>query len=523
MGILTPFIVLIERRLLRPMALMLLAMFTLVSGLAVQAGSQPKHRKTARDLAVAVASPLLPGQRWFSQKSGRRMVEVLIISDASDTDMRPLRAHIEQLGGTVNGQFTTVQALLATVPDKAVAVLDERSDVVSISPNRATRHTASALETTIGSASANVRTATGSTTYTGLDGAGIGIAVLDSGVMAAHKHLSDSDGDSRVVRQVSQVGKGSNIAAHDMAPGSPQRIAYESSLNSNTATVPDAYGHGTHVAALAAGRGSYQTAFDTTGVAPGASIIDVRVLGADGTGTVADVLAGLDWVLYNAKRYNIRIVNLSLSAGSTESWVTDPLARSVRTLSAAGIVVVAAAGNYGRITSLKTFGTIGSPGHDPSVITVGSTHMMGTPNRSDDAVNGFSSRGPTRGASISTGGVRSIDNLIKPDLVAPGNRLYSAAATEVMSAGTTVVPDTKYNALVTANPPLREGLNSYQSYGKTLMMLSGTSVAAPVVSGAVALMLQANPGLTPPMVKAILQYSAQPLPTARWSSRAPAC
>ena len=87
---------------------------------------------------------------------------------------------------------------------------------------------------------------------------------------------------------------------------------------------------------------------DTTGIAPGAAIIDVKVLGADGSGNVADVIAGLDWVLYNARQYNIRVVNLSLSAGSTTSWVQDPLAQAARAVVASGIVVVTAAGNYGQ-------------------------------------------------------------------------------------------------------------------------------------------------------------------------------
>ena len=100
------------------------------------------------------------------------------------------------------------------------------------------------------------------------------------------------------------------------------------------------------MAAVAAGRDLKQ-AIDTTGIAPGANIYDVAVLDYNGFGQLSDVLAGIDWVIYHAREYNIRVMNLSLAADSTESWQTDPLARAVRSASAAGITVVVAAGNFG--------------------------------------------------------------------------------------------------------------------------------------------------------------------------------
>ena len=98
---------------------------------------------------------------------------------------------------------------------------------------------------------------------------------------------------------------------------------------------------------------------------------------------------------------------------------------------AAGITVVAAAGNFGQSADgAQIYGTISSPGHEPSVITVGSANTKGTAARTDDSVNFFSSRGPTRGVVRRYGGVRQIDNLLKPDLVAPGNRMLGALATD---------------------------------------------------------------------------------------------
>ena len=106
-------------------------------------------------------------------------------------------------------------------------------------------------------------------------------------------------------------------------------------------------------------------------------------------------------MLYHAKEYNIRVMNLSLAADSTETWQTDPLALAARSAVAAGITVVVAAGNFGQSsTGSDIYGAIGSPGHGPSVITVGSVNLKGTLARVDDGVNNFSPRGPTRGTSI---------------------------------------------------------------------------------------------------------------------------
>jgi serine protease AprX len=252
---------------------------------------------------------------------------------------------------------------------------------------------------------------------------------------------------------------------------------YRAKIESGFAPKADRYGHGSHVAAVAAGRGTYQTV-DTTGMAPNANLFDVRVLDDNGYGQLSDVLAGIDWVLYYAKFKNIRVMNLSLGADSTESYRTDPLARAVRSAVAQGIVVVVAAGNFGlNAAGKESYGTISSPGHEPSVITVGSVNLKGTISRKDDVVNQLQlaraharlrcrrkRRAPGRQpAQARPGGPRQPHRRprwpkTRPAPVAPG----------------TCWPR-KY-------PDLSKVGGAGQAQDKALMMLSGTSVAAPVVS-----------------------------------------
>ena len=155
-----------------------------------------------------------------------------------------------------------------------------------------------------------------------------------------------------------------------------------------------------------------------------------------GVGSMADMLAGIDWVIQRARTTNIRVVNLSVGAASTESFLTDPLARAARSATEAGLVVVTAAGNAGKNAAGQAMaGAISSPGHDPSVITVGASNPAGTAGRGDDVVTGFSSRGPTRGSFTFASGNRWVDNLVKPDLVAPGNRIVAVLGSRQHAAG----------------------------------------------------------------------------------------
>jgi len=242
------------------------------------------------------------------------------------------------------------------------------------------------------------------------------------------------------------------------------------------------------------GSSSYTLGRNYTGMAPAASLMNLRVLDDYGRGYVSNVIAAIDYAISVRTTWNVRVINLSLAAPPIDSYVNDPLCQAVARAVQAGIVVVAAAGNFGQDPyGNKMYGSVTSPGISPAAITVGATYTRGTDARSDDVVAPFSSRGPTLSHTTDPlSGAVTYDNLAKPDLVAPGARIVSL--------------ERDNNYLVTTYPALHvDGTRTNSRY----MMLSGTSMSTGVVSGAVALMLQANPSLTPNQIKAILMYTAQ--------------
>ncbi len=284
----------------------------------------------------------------------------------------------------------------------------------------------------------------------GVTGKGIGVAILDSGI-APHPDLA-----GRIVASVDFTHGGATL----VPPADPG-------------------GHGTHVAGLVAGDGA-ASGGAYAGVAPGANLIDVRVIGASGSTSVSRLIAGMQWVLAHRAEYNIRVVNLSAGGAATTSYRDDPLATAAEVLVFAGITVVVSAGNEGPKAM-----TITSPGTDPYVITVGGIDDNGTPTTGDDALASWSSRGVT-----------PIDGLAKPDLVAPGRKVVS-----LRSPGSTLdqeLPD----RVVAGLDPL----------APAYFRLSGTSMAAPVVAGVVALVLERSPALTPAQVKGRLRGTATALP-----------
>ncbi len=341
MRLVTPFIVLIERRRLRSALAMSLALLIAGIGLKTahaQPGAGERHSKVARDLDAEIGETRQPKAKWARDVNGVRHVQAIIVSNSPDPEMTELRAQVLRSGGSVHAVHPAVHAITVQIKANQVQALSQRSDVVSVSPNRETQRTFSTLESITGALTSNVRTYAGSASYSGMDGSGIGIAVLDSGVMKLHDSFDDGGGARRVKRNVNMrnaslanwsTGAGS---ATSLAPGSAALSTYETAIAADSATTQDPYGHGTHVASVAAGRyyPSVANAQDISGMAPNANIYDVRVLNNMGMGTVSDALEGIQWVIYHAREYNIRVLNLSLAASSTESWQTDPLCVAVR-------------------------------------------------------------------------------------------------------------------------------------------------------------------------------------------------
>ncbi|MDP2054590.1 MAG: S8 family serine peptidase [Acidobacteriota bacterium] len=362
-------------------------------------------------------------------------------------------ALVKAAGGKAGRRLGILKARVARISNKQLKTLANDSRVKSIHLDRQVKGFAGRTAVTVGARAVQE--------LMGYTGAGIGVAIIDSGITNWHDDLS-------------------NAALQG------QRVSHFADFVNGQTQPYDDWGHGTHVAGIVAGNG-YGTLGTRNAIAPGANIIALKALNGQGTSTISTIIAAIDYAVANKDALNIRVLNMSLGAGVFESYHTDPLTLAAKRAVDAGIVVVAAAGNLGKAANGQPqYGAIGAPGNAPWVITVGASSTNGTVRRQDDTMAAFSSRGPTM-----------IDYDAKPDLVAPGTGTVSLA--NPLSAFYT-----------TKSQYLLQGLieTSFAPY----LALSGTSMSAPVVAGSVALMLEANPSLTPNLVKAILQFTAQEYP-----------
>jgi serine protease AprX len=244
----------------------------------------------------------------------------------------------------------------------------------------------------------------------------------------------------------------------------------------NLTTLPnnsndDGRGHGTFVASIAAG-----SAPGRLGASPTSPIVDVDVMDDSGMARTSDVIAGAQWILANKDKHNIRVANFSLHSARPSNFTKDPLDQAVEKLWFSGVVVVAAAGNYG--TPGGPSGVKFAPGNDPFIITVGALDLDGSLRPAKHDVPTWSAYG------------RTYDGFMKPDIAAAGRYMIGA-----IPAGSSLAAEKPGNLI---------GTSGY-------MRLSGTSFSSPVVAGAAAQVLARHPNWTPDQVKGALMMTARRL------------
>ncbi|HEX9991401.1 MAG TPA: S8 family serine peptidase [Acidimicrobiales bacterium] len=367
-------------------------------------------------------------------------------------------AAVGRVGGTVRARLGVVDGVAASVPASAVGRLAGAPGVVGVTPDAALQLAGDSwsgwsakddagslynLTDAIGARSVWSRKDAAGRRLTG---AGVGVALIDSGVVPVEGLTTPG-----------RVVNGPDLSFESQA----ENLRYL-----------DTFGHGTHLAGIIAGR---DTGVDMTrtpkddrfvGVAPDATLVSLKVATADGATDVSQVIAAIDWVVQH--RYddnlNIRVINLAFGTDSVQSYVLDPLAYAAEVAWRRGIVVVVSAGNDGPLAPVT------DPASDPFLLTVGAADHRGTTSTSDDTVADFSSGGT---------------DARRPDLLAPGRSVAS-----LRNPGS-LIDQAFPGGLV------GDGAGRF-------FRGSGTSQAAAVVAGAAALLLQQRPWLTPDQVKKLL-------------------
>lgn len=369
-----------------------------------------------------------------------------------------VEAQVAKLGGTVTKDLHIINAFAADMPAGAAVELAKADGVRWVSldaPMVKTGGPDGTVNTTALLNTYDKSVAADKVWAEGYQGSGVTVAVVDSGV-AYHDDLN-----------VSYTVKISRILTS---------VLFDSSSSNTT----DFYGHGTHVAGIIGGNGKLSNG-QYIGIAPKVNLVSVKVSDDNGTGTTSDAVSGLQWVLANKDLYNIKVVNLSLNSAVNQSYNVDPLDAAVEVLWFNKIVVVVSAGNEGK-------NPLYPPANDPFVITVGATDDNGTADTTDDVYPSFTSWGATS------------DGFQKPEIAAPGVNIISTIASAQASLAK------QYGDHLVGSKPYH------------YFRMSGTSMAAPIVAGTVALMLQAQPALNPDQVKQCLTATATALPSnrSRW-------
>ncbi|MGH9142694.1 MAG: S8 family serine peptidase, partial [Thermoanaerobaculia bacterium] len=465
------------KRSLGHLALALAIVTTVLAGayapIRATAGHAPQHRGAAR---------LDTRLRAVVDDAGSEPQRVIIRVRPGG---RPaLRARLTAHGDQILGEHESIDALTAVIHGEDLAALADSDAILSVSSDAVVRPHG-LLGGLLGGLLKLVVNVVG-----GLVNVLLPNGADTSGPSVAPAVLRQTLG----VDDTSWTGNGVGVAVIDsgleMSAEFQNRVkAFYDFTNGRSAAVAafDDYGHGTHVAGTIGGSGALSYNYAYHGLAPKVKFIILKVLDKTGAGYTSDVIRAIDFAVANRLTLGIDIINLSLGHPIYEPAATDPLVQAIERASAAGVIVVAAAGNSGKnpATGLPGYGGITSPGNAPSAITVGADKTQNSVTRGDDRIADYSSAGPTW-----------YDAFAKPDVVSPGHNIVSVAANQGTLHKT-------YPQLTDADPDY--------------MILSGTSMATAVTTGSIALLVEANrsanhyparPSLTPNAVKAILQYTA---------------
>lgn len=335
-----------------------------------------------------------------------------------------LKSQLEKIGGSIKYELPIINGWSVNLPCNKLNKIAANKGIHFIAEDSTVKVQLNIATQEIASREAN---------NTGYTGKGITIAILDTGI---YPHPDFTKPKNRI------------LAFYDIINGKKQPY--------------DDNGHGTHVAGDAAGNGNLSGG-KYKGVAPDANIVSVKVLDANGSGLSSDILTGMQWIIDNKEKYNIKIVSLSIGETPSLPQFLDPLVRGVDNLWKHGLVVTVAAGNSG-----PAYNTVTSPGTSRNVITVGAVDDKRTEEISDDTIASFSGRGSRY--------------LYKPDVVAPGVKIVS-----------------------TASGNISIGADDNIMINKSYRTATGTSMATPIVAGAAALLLEKNPNLTNAQIKNILK------------------
>ncbi|HWS48106.1 MAG TPA: S8 family serine peptidase, partial [Acidimicrobiia bacterium] len=393
-----------------------------------------RHRWALRPARTAVAVALVfgaatatgtaPAHAWNTSSQP-------VIVEASST--RAAADAVGAAGGTVDASLPIVSGVAAHVTADALAAL-EANPALRVTPDVTLHPTGGSFDAA--AVDAQVAAVDPGPDWSPDAGRGVGVALVDTGVA----DTPDLRG-SRLVRSPDFSGEGDGI---------------------------DHYGHGTFMAGLIAGDGSASAGSPVRhfGIAPGATLVSVKVARADGSSSLSRVLEGIGWVVTHRDAYNIGVLNLSFGVDAPVPYFLNPLSAASEAAWASGITVVASAGNRGALG-------VTSPGDDPYVITVGASDTAGTASTADDTVPAWSGRDRFFGYS-------------KPDVVAPGVSVISLRA-----PGSTI--DVQH-------PEGRVDATYFRG--------TGTSMSTAIVSGAAAVLLSHHGNATPDDVKGALTDTA---------------